>query len=181
MTATGILSAALFFFLSQTKPLLVLSPRKPPASVFHTSILVSIIGQSLVHFASLLGTLYLTDTFISSEDSTLSPDGAFQPNLINTSMFLLAIVMQTNNFVVNYRGHPFTQSITENAALYRSIQVIYGVVLVAVGGQFEPLNDLLQLVPFPVPQFQVYLLGILLFNVASTWSIEKFCQNYLEQ
>jgi hypothetical protein len=50
------------------------------------------------------------------------------------------------------------------------------VVVVAVGGQFEPLNDLLQLVRFPVPEYQIYLLVILSFNFAATYSIENFCQ-----
>jgi cation-transporting ATPase 13A1 len=123
MTATGILSAALFFFLSQTKPLLNIATEKPPSSVFHRSVSLSILGQFIVHFLSLLALLKLSEKYIAADDSTLSADGAFQPNIINTSMFLLSVIMQTNNFVVNYRGHPFTQSIGENLPLYRSIQV----------------------------------------------------------
>jgi cation-transporting ATPase 13A1 len=176
MTATGLLSAGLFFFLSQTKPLLQIAPERPPATVFHRSVSLSILGQFIVHFVSLLAILRVSEKYIAPDDSTLAPDGAFQPNIINTSMFLLSVVMQTNNFIVNYRGHPFTQSIGDNFALWRSIQAVYAVIVIAVGGQFEPLNDLLQLTSFPDPQFQIYLLVILGFNFAATWSIEKFCQ-----
>ena len=42
--------------------------------------------------------------------------------------------MQVNNFVINYRGHPFTKSIQENTMLYRSIQVIYVAILILAGG-----------------------------------------------
>lgn len=180
MTATGVLSAGLFFFLSQTKPLLQLSPERPPSSVFHKSVGLSILGQFLVHFLSLIILIRLSERYIAADDSTLSPDGAFQPNIINTSMFLLSVVMQTNNFVVNYRGHPFTQSITDNIYLWRSIQVVYFLVLVAVGGQFEPLNDLIQLAKFPLPEYQVYLLIILGGNFGLSWLVEKACQKIIE-
>jgi manganese-transporting P-type ATPase len=85
-----------------------------------------------------------------------------------------------NNFVVNYRGHPFTQSIQENISLWRSVQVIYAALLIVAGGQLEPLNDLLQMAPFPSPTFQAYLLGILLLNFTVCFGIEKLCQKYLE-
>ena len=52
--------------------------------------------------------------------------------------------MQINNFVVNYRGAPFTQNIQDNPALWRSVQVLYGLTALAVSGALEPLNDLLQ-------------------------------------
>lgn len=88
--------------------------------------------------------------------------------------------LQVNNFVVNYRGHPFTQSIQENIALWRSVQFIYAALLVIAGGQLEPLNDLLQMAPFPSPTFQAYLIGILLCNFGFCFSVEKLCQKYLE-
>ena len=61
---------------------------------------------------------------------------------------------QVNNFVVNYRGDPFTQSLLENIPLLRTVQGLYGCLLLAVGGGLEPLNDLLQLAPFPNKDFQ---------------------------
>ena len=82
--------------------------------------------------------------------------------------------------MVNYRGHPFTQSIQENVSLWRSIQVIYAALLIVAGGQLEPLNDLLQMAPFPSPAFQASLIGILLFNFAVCYGIEKLCHTYLE-
>lgn len=95
-------------------------------------------------------------------------------------LFLHFKCLQVNNFVVNYRGHPFTQSIQENIALWRSVQFIYAALLIIAGGQLEPLNDLLQMAPFPSPTFQAYLIGILLCNFGFCFSVEKLCQKYLE-
>ena len=172
MTASGLVSAGLFFFLSQAKPMMKLDPAKPPSSAFAASIVASITGQFVVHFASLLAVLHLCKQHISPDDSTLTMDGKFQPNVINSSMFLLSVVMQINNFVINYRGHPFTQSIQDNSYLWRSVQGIYVALLVLAGGQFEPLNDFMQMSAFPSSQFQGYLLAILLTNFALSWLCE---------
>jgi cation-transporting ATPase 13A1 len=49
MTAAGLVTAGLFFFLSQAKPMPQLSARPPPHSVFAPSVMASIIGQFAVH------------------------------------------------------------------------------------------------------------------------------------
>ena len=172
MTATGLISAVLFFFLSQAKPLTRLDPSKPPSSAFAPSIVASIAGQFFVHLASLMAVMHLCQQHISRDDATLTRDGKFQPNVINSAMFLLSVVMQINNFVINYRGHPFTQSIQDNMALWRSVQGMYVLLLVVAGGQFEPINDLLQMAPFPSANFQGALLAVLAGNFALAWTVE---------
>lgn len=177
MTASGLIVAGLFFFLSQAKPLQRVSAIKPPSTVFSRGVALSIMGQFAVHLCSLLAVLQLCHKHVLSDDFSLAPDGKFQPNIVNSAMFLLSALMQINNFVVNYRGHPFTQSISENVMLWRSVQVLYGVLLVVAGGQLEPLNDLLQMAPFPSSEFQAILVGILGFNFIAAYAVEKFCQS----
>ena len=80
--------------------------------------------------------------------------------------------------MINYRGHPFTENIQDNLLLWRSVQAVYAVVLIIVGGQVEPLNDLLQLSAWPNPNFQVYLIGILVFNFLGTCAVERFALRY---
>lgn len=176
MTASGLIIAGLFFFLSQAKPLANISPQKPCSSIFALPVGLSILGQFIVHFVSLIAVLTLCQRHVTADDFSVSPDGKFQPNVVNSAVFVLSAMMQINNFVVNYRGHPYTESITENLTLWRSIQVLYGVLLVVCGGQLEPLNDLLQLAPFPSPEFQTYLILILVVNFAAAYGIERFCQ-----
>ena len=179
MTASGLITAGLFFFLSQAKPLPQIASAKPPSSVFCPSVAVSVAGQFAVHLACLVATLALCERYVAPEDPTMSADGKFQPNTVNSAVFLLSSVMQVNNFVVNYRGHPFTQSIQENTPLWRSVQAIYAALLIVAGGQVLPLNDFLQMAPFPSADFQAAIIGVLGANFALCYAIEKGCQRYL--
>jgi len=176
MTISGLVTAALFFFLSQAKPLLKLSSHKPPCTVFAVSVTISIIGQFIVHLSSLLGTLYLCELFSPADQLSGSPDGRFRPNLVNSAVYILSSVMQINNFIVNYRGHPFTQSIKENQQLWRSVLAIYSVLFIACTEVLEPLNDLLQLAKFPSPEFRSCLICLLAANFGLTWIVEKLSQ-----
>ena len=180
MTATGLVTAGLFFLLSQAKPLVKVAAERPSKSVFAPAVLCSIIGQFLVHLMSLMAVLHLCELFVPySEDAiNLSVDGKFQPNLVNGAMFLLGAVIQINNFVVNYRGHPFTQGVTENVVFWNSVRFLYLCLAVAVSGTLEPLNDLLQLAPFPAhaPEFKSYLAIILVGNTALTYGVETLCR-----
>ena len=178
MTISGLIIAILFFFLSMAKPLQKISDNRPPSSIFDKSVMVSIVGQFVIHFFSLFATLWICEQHLSDDDFSLSADGKFQPNVVNSAMFLLALLMQINNFVINYRGHPFTQAIEDNKILYRSIQGLYLVLLIVAGGQLEPLNDLLQMAKFPSPDFQASLVGILVFNFAASCLIERFSHRF---
>jgi manganese-transporting P-type ATPase len=155
MTATGLVIAGLFFLLSQAKPVLHISAQKPTSTIFARAVLASLLGQFAVHFVSLLVVLHICAQHVAKDDFSLSADGKFQPNVVNSAVFLLATLMQINNFVVNYRGHPFTQSIYENitcgAACRCCTELCWWW---RTGGQLEPLNDLLQMAPFPSPEFQ---------------------------
>jgi cation-transporting ATPase 13A1 len=172
MTCSGLLIAALFFFVSQAKPLNQISPTQPPSSVFQKSVTFSILGQFVIHLLSMYLTMILCENAINSEDFTLIPDSKFIPNLFNSAMFLLINHMQINNFWINYRGPPYMEDITQNNYLFKSLQGIYFVFLIVIGGQFEPINDFLQLVQLPSKDFQVKFLGILIMNSGMNYLIE---------
>jgi cation-transporting ATPase 13A1 len=180
MTANGLATAALFFFLSQAKPLAKISPSRPAKTVFALSVVLSIVGQFAVHLTSLVAMIRLCEHYSpQSEDAiNLSVDGKFQPNLVNSAMFLLGAVIQLNNFVVNYRGQPFTQGISENAMLWNSVRVLYLCIAVLASNILEPLNDLLQMAPFPpnAPEIKSYLALILLSNTCLAYAVEYFCR-----
>jgi len=178
MTVNGLISTGLFFFLSQAKPLQKISAHRPSTSVFAYSVIISIAGQFVVHFVSLLATLYLSQQYSIGHLKHVSVDGKFQPDLVNSSVYILCTLMQINNFVMNYRGHPFTQSIQENDLMWRSVQVLYVLLLIIVGGQLEPLNDFLQLAPFPSSDYQMYLIALLVTNTAAIYGVEKFSLLY---
>lgn len=176
MTCSGLVLATLFFFLSQAKPIASISDTRPPASVFNSAVSFSILGQFIVHLASMYATMLLCESYTNPDDFSLSPDGKFTPNLINSAMFILSNQMLVNNFWVNYRGPPYMEELTSNVYFWRLLQGIYIVILIIVGGQFEPINDLLQLVPYPNAEFQARFLGILVMNAGIAYGIEKYCR-----
>ena len=95
MTANGLLSAGLFFFLSQAKPLQRIAPKKPASSVFSFTVLFSIGGQFLVHFLSLTATFTLCKQFAThNERRHVLADGKFQPDLVNSAIYIVCTIMQ---------------------------------------------------------------------------------------
>lgn len=186
MTCAGLVTAGLFFFVSQAKPLHHLSSTMPPCSVFDTSVVFSICGQFIVHFIALSSTIYLCSESTEKAEVTFqheniaiirnvknNPDTSFQPNLLNSTIFLLSFSVQISNFIVNYRGYPFTENIWDNKLFWRSLQIIYFFLFVIVSGVFEPLNDLLQLVPFPSLFFYYAFGSIILLDLVGAWGVEK--------
>jgi manganese-transporting P-type ATPase len=171
MTAVGIMNAGLFFFLSQTKPIESIAAKNPVPSIFKPSILISLFGQCIIHFTSLILILSMCDTE-RSDDIQLSHEGTFQPNVVNSSIFLASLTITVNNFVANYRGYPYTQSMTENVAFYRVICALYFCILVVLGNQIVFVNDFLQMQHFPSAKFQTKLGLILLFDFMGSLASE---------
>jgi len=225
MTVFGLMLAGLFFVISQAKPLARLSKEKPPGSVFDASVLCSILGQCVTHIGCLYATSLLCGQYelvarlpgMLSEAEAAAATGAatsveataasgdpsdevFRPNLINTAIFLVTSTIQVNNFAINYYGHPYMQSFADNVMLHRSVVGIYLVLMVLVGGQLEPLNDLFELIDFnllrpvlaagevPVPnapsvapEFQGYLLSIMLSSAMIGWTCEYLARKLEKQ
>ena len=184
MTAIGLITAGMFYFISTVKPLTHLSETKPPQSVFAFSVLLSIFGQFIVHIISLLLVLSLChysaqlQSNITEHVDRPIADSKFHPNLVNTTVYFLYATIQLNNFFVNYRGYPFTQDVTENIPFCRSLQGVYLILILLLTGIFEPLNDFLQLVLLPSTTFQYLLALILIGDLVFSYIIEKFCQKF---
>jgi cation-transporting ATPase 13A1 len=187
MTAVGLVTAGLFFFVSQAKPLLQLSSQRPPASIFNKSVLISIIGQFITHLTSLYCTIQLCHYYNINLHNTNTtyynvknlPDSQFQPNLFNTTIFILSFCIQISNFIVNYRGYPYTENIWDNKLFWRSLQGIYMIIIIVISGFFEPLNDLLQLVLIPNDTTFYYMyLMILIFDLLFAYLSEKISQQF---
>lgn len=177
MTCSGLVVATLFFFLSQAKPLLDISESRPPSSVFNPAVTLSILGQFVTHLGCMWATMALCDAHSHPDELAYSlPDGKFSPNLVNTAMFVLANQMQINNFWVNYRGPPYMEDLRSNKYFWWLLQGVYAALIIVVGGQFEPLNDMLQLVSLPSRDFQIYFLGIMVANTGLAYLIERACR-----
>jgi cation-transporting ATPase 13A1 len=92
--------------LHQAKPLQAIGQKRPASSVFAPSVALSIVGQVAVHLLSLLAALALCEHHQpSSSQSSGTADGRFQPNLVNSAVFLLSAVMQVSATIVILIDH----------------------------------------------------------------------------
>jgi cation-transporting ATPase 13A1 len=149
LTVVGVVVAGLFFFVTKGEPLNKLSPRRPPSSVLCTQVLVSIALQFLIHFICIMAITALSKFYLDPYDPSLVPDGAFNPNTLNSATFIMTVLTTINTFVVNYRGRPFMQDLHENKMMMKGLQVCYAVLFGCALEIFPPINDLMQLSPLP--------------------------------
>mmetsp|Transcript_28585 Transcript_28585/g.36928 ORF Transcript_28585/g.36928 Transcript_28585/m.36928 type:complete len:1093 (-) Transcript_28585:313-3591(-) len=179
MVALGISVAVLFFAVSRAKPLEKLSAQRPPTRIFCWAVGTSVLLQFLIHLGCLFAAVKLcTDYIPSTEDPFLIPDGPFYPNTLNTVIYLLSAVIQTNNFSANYTGHPFMQGIRENRLMWYIILAMYATFLIVATESFEPLSDLLQLSPMPSDSFRTKVLCILAGDTILSIGVERCLRRF---
>jgi cation-transporting ATPase 13A1 len=162
-TTAGLLIASCFLFISLSKPLEKLSREKPCGSIFSAGMLLSLIGQFAIHLASLASIVHFASQY-SQESSKAGPEGEFVPNLVNTAVFLITSSMQVATFAVNYKGHPFMQSLKENKPLMWGLSVMGILTFVAATEVFSFLNEYIELAPMPT-EFRGMLLGVMVLDV----------------
>jgi manganese-transporting P-type ATPase len=149
LTAVGIVVAGLFFFVTKGQPLNKLSRHRPPSSVLSKQVLLSIALQFSIHSVSIMAIATLSKLYLDSFDPSLVPDGAFNPNILNSATFIMTVICTVNTFVVNYRGRPYMEDLRENKMMVRALQFCYTILFCCALEIFPPLNDLLQLAPLP--------------------------------
>jgi len=84
------------------QPLERLSAERPATSVFSPGIVLSLLGQFLVHYLALTWVLELAHSAQGVENRA-SPDAEFSPNIVNTAVFLINSAMQVSAFAINHR------------------------------------------------------------------------------
>lgn len=74
---------------------------------------------------------------------------------------------------VNYYGRPFTQDLWESKKLRNGMIMMYAVAICVIFEVFPELNEGLELVPFPNPEFQEKIAKTLAADFVLCWGIEK--------
>jgi len=120
-TLAGLLTAGMFFFISNAQPLPQLSRQRPHAHIFSMYMFTSLLGQFAVHMTFLMYMQHKAHALMLPEDRQ-EPDSDFKPNLINTVCFLANFVIQTMTFAVNYVGEPFATPLFENKMFALSVR-----------------------------------------------------------
>jgi cation-transporting ATPase 13A1 len=157
MTAVGLLVTAMFFFVSRAKPLKALAPTRPPSSVLCLQAGVSILLQFGIHLICIVIATRVSLPFLDPDDPSITPDGTFNPNVINSCTFIVSTTTMLSTFAANYRGPPYMQGIRENKAMFYGLIVSLGGVVLCATELFEPLNYLLQLSLLPEEGTTVFI------------------------
>lgn len=177
-TFLGLCISVIFMMLSFGKPLKKLEKERPPVSIFHWSLTISVSVQFICHLSVLIYFVRLCEPYIDREnDESLEYDAEFKPNLKNSVMFIYQWWLQTCVILVNYSGRPFTQDISENVKLKRAVMFMFCIALVIIFDVSEELRDFLELVPFPNVEFQQKIVISLLSDFVLCWGIEKTMKN----
>ena len=86
-----------------------------------------------------------------SRDGPIDLEAKFEPNLLNTAIYLLGLAQQVSTFAVNFQGRPFREGITENSALYWGLIGAAGVAFSGATDFIPELNRPLQIVEMELP------------------------------
>ena len=110
------------------------------------------------------------------DDYEVNLDGEFKPGLVNTVVFLVSNVQQVTVFVVNLKGRPFMNGLTENRPLLYSLAATFILVFMFASESMPGLNKYFQLVPFPEEEYRNWMLSMLAGNVLVTFCWDRLMQ-----
>ncbi|KAL7124750.1 hypothetical protein ABFS83_14G070300 [Erythranthe nasuta] len=167
-TISGVFTAAFFLFISHASPLPNLSAERPHPNIFCSYVLLSLLGQFSVHIFFLISSVKEAEKYMP--DVCIEPDSEFHPNLVNTVSYMVGLMLQVATFAVNYMGHPFNQSISQNKPFRYALVAAVGFFTVITSDLFRDLNDWLRLVPMPRPlRNKIMLWAFLTFAICYVW------------
>ncbi|XP_024892380.1 manganese-transporting ATPase 13A1 [Temnothorax curvispinosus] len=190
-TLQGILLAACFLFISRSKPLKILSQQRPLPNIFNLYTIATVLLQFAVHFICLV---YLVKeaTILSPKDDKLaailntshepssleendsSEEEPFEANIINSTVYIIAMALQVSTFAINYRGQPFMESLTQNKTLLFSLVGTSAIILLLACGFLPDLAVQFEIVDFP-SQFRTILVQMLVADFVFAYIVDRAC------
>eukprot|EP00808_Paulinella_micropora_P012340 g13561.t1 len=181
MIASGMLLTVASVAASYATPVKELSHLRPITSVFHPSIILSIMGQLIIHLSCMVYAISMVkaatpdaeDERFVARSVVIGENGEvtappFKPTLLNTVVVLVETAQHVAVLAVNYKGRPFMIATTENRPLMYSLAICCGGLFVAAFEVIPQLNKLLEMVPLPDSEFRTRLLLILFMSVGGT-------------
>ncbi|EFX70258.1 hypothetical protein DAPPUDRAFT_217456 [Daphnia pulex] len=174
-TLQGLLLAACFLFISRSKPLKHLSRNRPLPNIFNSYTILTVLLQFLVHFSSLVFLVQQSSLRLPPRESPFPDlDKEFEPNLLNSTVYIISMALQVSTIAVNYRGHPFMESLKENRVLLYSLIGTGSFILGLVLGVFPEINQEFGIVDFGT-EYRNLLAGVLLADFALAFLVDRIC------
>uniref|UniRef100_A0A383WJ86 Cation-transporting ATPase n=1 Tax=Tetradesmus obliquus TaxID=3088 RepID=A0A383WJ86_TETOB len=156
-TLSGVLTAGMFYFISNAKPLPQLSPVRPHPSIFCAYFFTSLLGQFAVQLGFLVF-MYRMALAVMPAEEKQDTESDFAPNLVNSICYLVQQIVQLTTFAVNYVGYPFNTSLTQNAGMIKSLRYSGCFLALLVSQSVMPLNESFGLVAIPL-EMRLYLIA----------------------
>ncbi|KXJ78797.1 hypothetical protein RP20_CCG003545 [Aedes albopictus] len=156
LTLHGLLTAACFLFITRSKPLKALSKQAPLPNIFNLYSVTTILAQFAVHFTALIYLVHEANLRSPPREGKvklnldLAPDEKeeFTPNIVNSTVYIISVTMQIATVAVNYKGHPFMESMRENRLLSYAIFTSSAIVLCLALGIVPDLLTTFEVIDF---------------------------------
>lgn len=88
----------------------------------------------------------------------------FRPNFVTNVVFLLSVLQSAISSVVDHRGKPFHQTLTESRETCRSLGLTIFFYVVCISGSIPSLTKQLEVKPFPTRNSKLVIIGIGILN-----------------
>ena len=175
-TMQGLLLAGCFLFISRSQPLKTLSKSRPLPNIFNFYTIFTVLSQFAVHLTCLI--YLVNEAHIRSppkEEKFANLDAEFKPSLVNSTVYIISLSLQVATFAINYKGHPFMESLRENKPLLYSI-IFSASASVALASRISPeFNDHFQIVEF-TSEFRNILLSVIGLDFLVSFSIDRILE-----
>jgi cation-transporting ATPase 13A1 len=105
-TIAGLLITVCFFGIAKSSAQKKLSRKRPQANVFNFYIIGSVLGQAAVHVVALSYIRVVAIQFSLDIGEEFDLDAKFEPNILNSGVYLVGLIMQISTFAINYQVYP---------------------------------------------------------------------------